>query len=145
MPQDLTRTFRWLRKSEGAPAHVSWAWAGPPDLDLEDRGQFLASIRAAISAAGFELIRIRSSFRHRVIKEGEEAVAEAVAQEGRADAAGHWWVGHLLWEAQDGSVVVGLGDPDGYDLFFQGWGPGSDLCLEVIRGLLADKHPPIGS
>lgn len=132
---------RWLRRTEHAPREVLWAWAGPPGFDIDHRRVLMTSLRAVMDTHAFELARVRSTFRRLVTAEGAAAVLHAEANERSADENGHWWIGNMVWTATDGSVIVCVADPDGFDLHFQGWGPFAEPCIDVVRQALADHRP----
>lgn len=133
---NLRRPERWIKRLEGAPASVGCIAAGPPELALNNRAQFLATLRRTMADNGFEVSHLRRGVRHRIVLDGAQALEVIQSQEERADAQRHWWVHDIVWRSRDGGAVVCVTDWDGNDLLFFGWGEGADACLSSVASVL---------
>lgn len=122
-PHPTEKRRRRLRKL-GAPPLVEVAYAGPPNLGLDDRASLLATLRAALDKRGLQVAEIRGGWGYRPQATGAEVLSRLDADEEVADAKGHWWRSDVVWRSRnDQTVVVYTGDPDGSDLTFQGGVP----------------------
>jgi len=138
------KSRRYRRRKLGAPPVVDAIFAGPPELDLDDRGPLLAAVRAAIEAGGLQLSEIRGGWGYRVLASDDDARSRLQADERQADDHDHWWLDDAVWRSSDGqSVVVYCSDPDGIDVSFHGWGPRARTSLEAVKERL-DAHRPSG-